>query len=224
MSRSNKRKNSILLLHPQSPVNEVYRTLRTNIQFACVDTAAQVFLVASAQRGDGRTMTVAQLSIAYAQEGKKVLMIDSDMRQPMLHTLFQVPNRTGLSNILAGQNLWQDIIKDTPINNLSLLTAGQTPPNPSELLGSKRIDTLIEELRKLYDIIIFDAPPVLPVPDSLQVSACCDGVILVVAAGKGEKSLVRKSKASLEHASARVIGVVLNDVSRKEASSGLQYN
>ncbi|WP_027093839.1 CpsD/CapB family tyrosine-protein kinase [Cohnella thermotolerans] len=217
-------KNSLVsLLNPASPVSEVYKTLRTNIHFSSIDSPLKVIMMTSAVKGEGKTTTVCNLAVAYAQEGKKVLLIDCDLRAPAVHQLFSQSNRTGLTNILANQNQWQEVIRDTPIDTLSLLTSGPIPPNPAELLGSSRMQALIEELRQHYDVILLDVPPVLAVTDSLVVSALCDSVVMVVVAGKVDKELVKKTKASLEHVNARLIGVVFNRINRRERKAAFSY-
>jgi capsular exopolysaccharide synthesis family protein len=171
----------------------------------------KVLMVASACPGEGKTTTVSNLAVAYAQEGKAVLLIDADLRNPSLHYTFQQSNRVGLTSVLLNQNHLSEVIRDVSVNNLSIMTSGPIPPNPSEILGSNKMQQIMEELKTMYDIILFDTPPILPVTDGLVVSSMCDGVILVVHAGKVKKDLVKKAKASLEHVKARVLGVVLNN-------------
>lgn len=223
LRQSTNKGNVISLLNPSSPISEVYKTLRTNIQFSSIDTPFKTIMATSAVKGEGKTTTVSNLAVAYAQEGKKVILIDCDLRSPSIHQVFSQSNHAGLTNILANQNQWQEVIRDTTIDTLSLLTSGPIPPNPAELLASRRMKSLIEELKQHYDMIFFDVPPVLAVTDSLVVSALSDGVILVVNAGKVDKELVRKTKASLEHVNARLIGVVLNRINRSERKAALHY-
>lgn len=215
--------NLISLLNPSSPVSEVYKTLRTNIQFSSFESKLQVFMVTSSVKGEGKTTTISNLAVAYAQEGKRVLLIDCDLRSPSVHEVFSQKNGAGLSSILAGQHSWQEIVRDTAADTLSLLTSGPIPPNPSELLGSKRMRDLLEELRSHFDIIFLDAPPVLAVTDSLVLSGLCDGVLLVVQAGKVDKELVKKTTASLTHVNARMIGTVLNRINRRESPAVFSY-
>ncbi|MCC3375991.1 CpsD/CapB family tyrosine-protein kinase [Cohnella sp. REN36] len=223
LRQSTNKGNVISLLNPSSPISEVYKTLRTNVQFSSIDTPFKTIMATSAIKGEGKTTTVSNLAVAYAQEGKKVILIDCDLRSPSIHQVFSQSNHAGLTNILANQNQWQEVVRDTTIDTLSLLTSGPIPPNPAELLASRRMQSLIEELKQHYDMIFFDVPPVLAVTDSLVVSALSDGVILVVNAGKVDKELVRKTKASLEHVNARLIGVVLNRINRSERKAALQY-
>ncbi|MEK0315267.1 CpsD/CapB family tyrosine-protein kinase [Cohnella sp. 56] len=221
--RSTSKNNLISLLNPSSPVSEVYKTLRTNIQFSSIDTQHQVIMVTSSVKGEGKTTTISNLAVAYAQEGKKVLLIDCDLRSPSIHEVFSQVNHAGLSSILAGQHPWQEIVRDTAADTLSLLTSGPIPPNPAEMLSSKRMHDLIDELRNHYDVIFLDAPPVLAVTDSLVLNGLCDGVVLVVLAGKVDKNLVKKTAASLSHVNARLIGTVLNRINRRERGAVFTY-
>lgn len=188
--------------------------LRTNIQFSSIDEPVEVMMVASAQAGEGRTVTISNLAVTYAQEGKKVLVMDMDLRRSSLHHMFGLRNHTGLTRVLANQETWQDVVQETGIEQLHAITAGPNPPNPSEMLSSRKMKTLLVELKEHYDVILMDTPPLLSFPDSLIISAMCDGVILVVQAGKVKKDVVKKAKVNLERVKARILGVVLNNVKR----------
>lgn len=215
--------NLITMLNPKSPISEAYRSLRTNVQYASVDQQIKVLMVASAKSGEGKTTTVTNLAVTYAQEGKKVLLIDGDLRKPSLHHLFQHSNRIGLTSVLFNHQLLPEVIRETNVDNLSVITSGPIPPNPSEILGSQRMISLLEELKGKFDVILFDTPPILAVADGLVISSYCDGVVLVVLAGKVKKSLVQKTKASLEHVQAKILGVVLNNNSRSKSSGHIYY-
>lgn len=207
----------ITIEEPKSPISEAYRVLRTNIQFSAVDQEMQVLTVTSAQPKEGKTTTVANLAVAYAQEGKRVLMIDADLRQPMLHRIFIRPNEHGLTNILAQRSKIEDECIATDVENLYLLPAGVKPPNPAELLSTKRMSSLLDQLRQQFDIVLIDTPPSLPFTDALVVASGSDGVLLVVCAGKSKRELVRKCKANLQHVKANVLGVVLNNQGRVQS-------
>lgn len=215
MRRSVSENNLITMINPKSIISEAYRTLRTNIQYCSMDRTVKVIMVTSSQNNEGKSTTISNLAVAYAQEGKDVLIIDADLRSPSLHHVFSNYNRTGLTSIIAKQHSWQEVISDTTIPNLSLISAGPVPPNPSELLSSKQMASLIEELKPRYDIILIDTPPLLLVPDPLIVSAYADGVVMVVSAGKADKEAVKKAKAQLERANANILGAVFNNTSRK---------
>lgn len=128
--------------------------------------------------------------------------------------MFGLRNHTGLTRVLANQQAWQDVVQETGIDHLHAITAGPNPPNPSEMLSSRRMNALLVELKEHYDVILMDTPPLLSFPDGLIISAMCDGVILVVQAGKVKKDVVKKAKANLERVKARILGVVLNNVKR----------
>ncbi|MCM3135330.1 CpsD/CapB family tyrosine-protein kinase [Paenibacillus polysaccharolyticus] len=218
MSRLTSENNSLVTyFNPKSQISEGYRKLRTNIQFSSIDNTIHKIMVASAESGEGKTTTISNLAVTYAQEGKKVLLIDADLRNPSLHRVFSVPNHVGLSSVLSNQYAVEEVLRDSYIDNLQLFTSGPIPPNPSEMIGSNRMKSLMEKLENQYDVIMFDTPPVLTVTDALIVSSLCDGVLLVVNAGKVKKELVKKTKAHLEHVNARILGVILNNL---KASAG----
>ncbi|GGG21755.1 CpsD/CapB family tyrosine-protein kinase [Paenibacillus abyssi] len=223
MQRSTSENNLITFINPKSPISEAYRTLRTNIQFSSVDTQMQVMMVASAQTGEGKTTTISNLAVAYAQEGKRVLIIDADLRKPSLHHVFSQSNRVGLTSILSNQYSLQEVMKETNVEHLYIITSGPIPPNPSEMLASNKMSELLNELKEHFDVILFDTPPVLAVTDGLIVSALCDGVVMVVLAGKVKKELIKKAKANLEHVNARILGVVLNNMNRKDGEAYYYY-
>jgi protein-tyrosine kinase len=223
MSQPNNNHQLITVINPKSPISEAYRSLRTNIQFSAIDHQMKVLMVASAKSGEGKTTTITNLAVTYAQEGKKVLLIDGDLRKPSLHQVFQQSNRTGLTSALINNQHISEVIRDTNVDNLSLITSGPIPPNPSEILGSHRMQQLLDEMKEQFGVILFDTPPVLAVTDGLIISSYCDGVLLVVHAGKVKRDLVKKAKASLEHVQARILGVVLNNNERSNVESKYYY-
>lgn len=223
MSQPNNSHQLITVINPRSPISEAYRSLRTNIQFSSIDHQMKVLMVASAKSGEGKTTTITNLAVTYAQEGKKVLLIDGDLRKPSLHQVFQQSNRTGLTSALINNQHISEVIRDTNVDNLSLITSGPIPPNPSEILGSQRMQQLLDELKEQFEVVLFDTPPVLAVTDGLIISSYCDGVLLVVHAGKVKRDLVKKAKASLEHVQARILGVVLNNNERSNVESKYYY-
>lgn len=195
----------------KSLISEQFRTMRTNITFAAPDHDVQTILVTSSIPGEGKSTTAANLGVVFAQEEKRVLMIDADLRKPTLHYAFGVFNVIGLSSVLTRKNAFYDAIQETTVAGLNLLPSGPIPPNPAELLASKTMDALFEELKKLYDIIIVDAPPVLPVTDAQILSNKCDGTLLIANAGIVTKEVVIKAKSALVGSQARIMGVVLNN-------------
>lgn len=210
----------ITVTQPKSPVAEQYRTIRTNIEFMAVDREIQAILVTSATQGEGKSTTSSNLAVAYAQQGKKVLIIDTDMRRPTVHYTFKVANGLGLSSLLTRQAEKDKAILPTKIENLSILTAGPIPPNPAELLSSRAMEHLVAQLREDFDVIIFDAPPLLQVADSRITSKLTDGVVLVVGCTTSDRQRVLKAKEQLELAEAKILGVVLN---RRELTDDSAY-
>ncbi len=195
----------------KSVVSEQFRTLRTNINFSMPDVELKTLLFTSAAPGEGKSTISSNIAIVYAQQGKKVLMIDGDMRKPTAHFTFSRRNTQGLSSLLGQHADIKDVVQKTGIENLDLITSGPIPPNPAELLSSKTMDNLVEQLVGMYDLLIFDAPPVLTVTDAQILSHKCDGTVLVLNAGKTEKESAVKAKEALLSSQANILGTVLNN-------------
>jgi len=208
------------MANPQSNSSEAYRKLRTNIQFSSIDSQIRTIMISSAISGEGKTTTIGNLAVAYAQVGKKVLLMDTDLRKPAVHRMFNVPNHIGLTSVLSSQYQITEVLRETGVEGLHVLTSGPIPPNPSEMIGSRKMLALLEDLKEEYDVILFDTPPVLAVSDALIISSLVDGVILVVSAGKVKKDLVKKAKAHLEHVNARILGAALNNVQLSKGQYG----
>ena len=196
---------------PKSPISEQYRTIRTNIQFASVDKEMRSILVTSAGPGEGKSTTVANLAIVFAQQGKKVLLIDGDLRKPTVHYTFNVANNVGLTNVLTKQMEFDAAIVDTDEQNLYVLSSGPVPPNPAELLGSKTMVELIDKACEEFDIVLIDTPPILAVTDAHILANVCDGTLLVVSSGKTVQESAIKAKELLISSSTKLLGAVLND-------------
>jgi len=199
----------------RSPVAEAFRVLRTNLQFAAVDKELKVILVTSASPNEGKSTVVEYLAQAISQTGKKVMVLDADLISPTLHRYFGIPNQQGLSNLIVGDadSTVFTCLKEYP--NLSVITTGPIPPNSSELLGSARMKHLMDRLRREYDVVIMDTPPILPVTDAVVASSLADGIILVVQVGRTRSSEVRHAQEVLEAAHANLLGVVLNRSRRR---------
>ncbi len=208
----------IIITHnnPKSPVSEAYRVLRTNIQFSSVDKPLKTILVTSAGPMEGKTTTIANLAVIFAQCGSKVLLIDTDLRKPMLHKVFLLLNERGLTNLLALQKDSTTFIQHDVLKNLDVLTSGRIPPNPSELLSSNAMKNFIENIKNNYDIVLMDSPPVGSVTDASIISTYVDGTILVVKSGRTEVETVKRAKELLEKINANIIGVVLNNINKKQ--------
>ena len=201
----------ITISDSKSIIAEQFRTIRTNIKFSVPDTQLKTILVTSSTPGEGKSTNAANLGVVFAQEGKKVLIIDADMRKPTLHHTFGIFNTVGLSTVLSRQNEFNCAIQETPIVGLFVLPSGPIPPKPAELHSSKMFDAFIEEMKNKYDIIIFDAPPLLSVSDAQVLSHKCDGTLLIVQSGVAEKEDVLKAQSILATSQAKVLGVVLNN-------------
>ncbi len=205
-----KGRNLITESSPRSPISEQYRTIRTNLQFSAVDSELQAILFTSAGREEGKSTSVANVAVVYAQQGKKVLLIDADMRKPTVHYSFRADNIRGLSNLLVEQATIEDAIQETRVENLHVITSGPIPPNPAELLASKKMESLMEELKNMYDVILIDSPPVLAVTDALILSALVDGVVLVVRSKQTEIEAAQKAVELLDSSRAKLLGAILN--------------
>ena len=209
---------------PRSPISEAYRSLRTNMIYNDVDLKIKSILVSSAGPGEGKTTTVANMAITYANLGKKTLLVDTDLRRPVVHKIFDLKKEPGITNFLAGtQEDFSSLIKSTSIENLFVVTSGVIPPNPSELLGSSKMENLINELENEWDIILFDSPPLVAVTDATMVSKAIDKIIIVVKMGQTEKKAFEHTIKSLENVHAPVAGVVLNAVTKSNSYGSYYY-
>ncbi|MDZ5470436.1 polysaccharide biosynthesis tyrosine autokinase [Bacillus sp. 31A1R] len=196
--------------NPKDAATEQYRLIRTNILFSSVDNDIKTIMVTSPEPSDGKSTTASNLAIVFAQMGKKVLLVDTDLRRPSQHYGYKRNNFQGLTSVFTKKVPLNDVIKKTHIPNLELLTSGRTPPNPSELLNSKAMERVLEQLKSMFDYIIFDTPPILAVTDSQILANKTDGVILVISSGKTKREIALKSKELLEKANPRILGVVIN--------------
>ncbi len=212
----------IVAQDPRSPVAEAFRTLRTNIQFKSLDKPVRTLLVTSSAPGEGKSTVVANLAVSLAQTGAAVVAVDCDLRSPSLHTIFGLPNERGLTSLmLAGDTQVREFLQRSEAGGVDVLTSGPLPPNPAELLGSKRMEAVIRELRDMADYVIFDTPPVLSVTDAAVLATRMDGSMLVLSAGKARRDAAKKAKRTLEELSAHFLGVVVNNVkAEREAQSG----
>ncbi len=213
----------VSLNHPRSPISEAYRVLRSNVRFAWVANPSSKLLVSSAGPEEGKTTTAANLAVVMAQAGKKVILVDSDLRRPALHDFFEVENDVGLTDLLVDRELGLGgALKSTRVDGLQVLTSGGLPPNPAELLGSDLMRKLLDVLQKYAEVIVLDSPPVLAVADATILASMADGAVLVVDAGRTRSDACRRAKEALENSGVKLLGAVLNRLSRK-ASYGYFY-
>ncbi|WP_088188387.1 CpsD/CapB family tyrosine-protein kinase [Desulfosporosinus sp. FKA] len=199
----------------KSVITEAFRTLRTNVQFTSIDLKTQKIMVTSAGPREGKSVTVANLAVSIAQTGKSVLILDADLRNPTQHKIFGIDNGRGLSVALFEDEDFRDYLKETEVSGVTVLTGGPIPPNPAELVGSKRMKQLIQDASQEYDVILIDTPPVVAVTDAAILAQEADGVIMVVASGEVSKEYAQTAKEQLDKVGAKILGVVLNKVDVK---------
>ncbi|OGB65308.1 MAG: hypothetical protein A2Y94_01355 [Caldithrix sp. RBG_13_44_9] len=197
---------------PKSPVSEAYRTLRTNIQFKNKKTKQHVILVTSSAPKEGKSTTVANLAITMAQMGNKTVLIDGDLRRPVIHSIFNMKKENGLTNYLIGNATLKEIVRPTFVEHLAVIPSGPLPPNPSELLGSDEMKKLLEDLKNQFEVILFDSPPVIAVTDAAIMSTLVDGIVLVIKAHQTHREAIKRAKSLLDTAEARIFGSLLNGV------------
>jgi capsular exopolysaccharide synthesis family protein len=210
----------VTIAEPLSPVSEAFRVLRTNIQYTGVDKPIRTLLVTSAGPTEGKSTTVANLGVAMAQAGLRVVVVDADLRRPRLHKVFRVHPRGGLTGSLL-EGAMDGRLQPSEVEGLVILPAGDLPPNPAELLGSHRLQGLLEALLQHMDVVLIDSPPVLPVTDAAVLARNVDGVLLVVDVGETRREVARRAVESLRQVGANLIGVVLNRVPSRR--SGYYY-
>jgi len=206
-----KHEELIMAAEPLSPISEAFRVLRTNIRFSGVDEPLRTILVTSPGPTEGKSLTVANLAIAMAQTGLRVVLIDGDLRRPRQHRLFGLHPRGGLTGSLL-ESSTDGHLQAVEIEGLTILPAGDLPPNPAELLGSQRMRELLDELVQEADIVLIDSPPVLPVTDAVVLAQAVDGVLLVMDVGETRREMARQAVESLRQVGGNPIGVVLNRV------------
>lgn len=200
----------ITVTDPQSPVAEAYRSLRTNLAFARPDAPLRTLVVTAPAADADKSATLANLAVVTAQAGRKVIVVDCDLRRPAQHTLFGLPNDVGVTTALVDDTaLAQLPIQATSIEGLSVLTSGPAAPNPAELLGTRRMGALIDRLAEQADLVLFDAPPVVAVTDAAVLAPQLDGVLLVLEAGASRRDHTARARELLDKVGAHVIGVVL---------------
>lgn len=214
----------ITAAEPKNPVSEQFRTIRTNIDFASVAKGnVKTLLVSSALPSEGKSTITANLAVVYAQQGKKILLVDTDLRRPTVTSTFSITDNHGLTNYLADVNSEAgSIIRHTRMETLDVITSGPVPPNPAELLASSRMTNLIAEVRQQYDLIIFDVPPFLMVSDAQVLMSKMDGVAVVVSGRQTTKGALQRVSDMLKLADAPVLGFIYNDRNRK-GNSGNGY-
>jgi len=208
---------------PKSPVSEAYRSLRTNFLYSSEEKIKSI-LVSSAGPGEGKTTTVANLAITYANLGKKTLLVDTDLRRPVVHKVFNLEREPGVTNYLSSQtDNYRELIKETDIENLSVVTSGIIPPNPSEMLGSKRMIKLVKLLEQDWDMVLFDSPPLVAVTDANMISKEIDQIALIVKVGQTDKKAFHHTISNLKTINAPLSGIIMNAVTNKSSYGSYYY-
>jgi tyrosine-protein kinase Etk/Wzc len=197
---------------PRAPASEAYRDLRTSLRFSATEGPMKSLVVTSAGPREGKSMTVANLAVVMAQAGQKVLLVDTDLRRPVMHNIFGLKREPGLTEVVAGIRSLDDpdVIDGSSIENLSILTCGRLPHNPAEMVGSSRMRTLVEELEERFDIVLLDSPPVAVVTDPIVLSAITGGTLVVVMSKLGDKKVLRSAWTKLQRTSSNLTGALLN--------------
>ena len=218
----------ITFTSPKASVSEIFRTLRTNVQFMTANSEHNSILFTSTQAGDGKSWIAANLAITFAQAGKKVILVDTDMRRGRQHNIFELPNNRGLSNYLIlsvqdSQDALGEYIQPTAIDNLYVITAGVVPPNPSELLTSSKMINLIKILEQMADIVIFDSTPSTMVTDAMVISRYVGSTLIVASHKKTKMEVLKQIKKNIENVGGKVSGVILNKVPLNKKEYGKSY-
>jgi receptor protein-tyrosine kinase len=209
---------------PTGAASEAYRTLRTNLLYALVDTPPKVIVLTSHGPSEGKSTTCANLGAVLAQAGKSTLLLDCDFRKPAVHKIFELRNFRGIVNVLAGEHDYLQDVWQEPMPGLKVMTAGTLPPNPAELLSSRRFAELLGRVRQEFDYVLIDAPPVGLVSDPTIIASHADGVLFVLDAQNTRKGSVRQAMRSLEAVAANVLGTIMNNVKPQRGGSYYGYS
>lgn len=229
------KKELLTFKDPKSPISEVFRSLRTNIQFMSSDKDLKTILITSTVSGEGKSLVTANLAITFAQTGKKVILVDADMRKGRQHQIFTTPQKPGLSNYLSNvmdepkktnlKGKAENYVKSTDVENLWIIPAGNVPPNPSELLVNERMKKLIKKLKDTYDIVIFDGTPSLLVTDAIILSRMVDSTIIVTSYKETKMENLKKVKRDIQNVGGKIAGIILNKmpISMKKYEDSYYY-
>ena len=208
--------NLITLLQPRSAAAEAYRSLRTNLMFSSVEEPIRSLLVTSAARDDHKSDTLANLAVTFAQSGNRTILVDADLRQPKQHAIWQLEQAPGLSAMMLDDSAISDPpLQSTSVDNLQVITAGELPPNPADLLSGKRMDEIISALGERADYVLFDSPPILAATDAALLGIKLDGALLAIRAGDTRRDHTAQARQALERVHVRIVGAVLTNAPRE---------
>ena len=208
--------NLITLAQPRSAASEAYRSLRTNLMFSSVEDPIRTLLVTSAARDDQKSITLANLAVTFAQGGNKTILVDADLRQPKQQEIWGISNGRGLSGMMLDDLAISDPpLQDSEVGNLQIVTAGDLPPNPADLLGGKRMDAIIAALKERADYVLFDSPPILAATDAALLGIKLDGALLAIRAGDTRRDHTAQARQALERVHVRIVGAVLTNAPRE---------
>lgn len=210
MPKKSDKASLVTQFQPDSQFAEAYRAIRTTIKYSALDKGKRIILITSSLPAEGKTSIAVNLAILSAQDGKRVLIIDADLRRPHLHFILNCPNRNGLSTVLSGLTDLSNVIVKTNIDRLALLPAGPIQSRPAELLSSKAMDDIVNELIQEYDVIFIDSPPLLTVTDATLIARISEGIIIVARSGITKKEHIKRAQKILEPFNERIIGIIFN--------------
>jgi capsular exopolysaccharide synthesis family protein len=205
------KKSLVTYYNPDSTISDQFRTIRANLAFLTEKGENHVFLITSPGMGEGKSTTTANLAVAMAQQKDKVLLIDANLKEPSIHSIFDIPNEAGLTNILMYDVKFEEVIYKTELETLDILTSGSTSFNPAELLGNKTTTELLKKVANTYDIVLIDSPSVLKFSETRVLANQCDGVVLVLNRDKTERKQAIEARRVLELAHAKLVGAIMNE-------------
>lgn len=208
----------ITLADPRSPVAEAYRTLRTNLLLSGANGPLCTLLVTSAAPEEGKSAMLANLAVIMAQGGRSTILVDADLRRPQQHEIFGVASEPGLTSMVLDK-LDEPPLAATPVPNLRLLPSGPLPPNPADLLGSRRMEAVVASLKGQADVVLFDAPPIIAVTDAALLGSLLDGVLLVISAGHTRREHAVQARQLLQKLHVNIVGTVLTNAARDRSVS-----
>ncbi|MBO0387406.1 polysaccharide biosynthesis tyrosine autokinase [Staphylococcus simulans] len=220
-----KSENSVLITHdkPKSTISEKFRGVRSNILFSSVDEPISSIVITSEKPSSGKSTIAANIAVTYAQAGYDTLLIDGDLRKPTTHYIFKKNNTKGLSSLIIKNTTMYEAIQETHVDNLSILTSGPIPPNPSELIGSSNFENLINQLEEKFDFIVIDSPPVNTVTDAQLYAETVENTLLVIDTEENNRNEIVKAKELMQKAGARILGVILNKAPFEKNNSSYYY-